>query len=337
MFGQVLGEVLGHALGQRGDQHAVAQLDALVDLGHQVIDLGADRADLDDRIDQAGRAHHQFGDLAFGLAQLVRPRRGRDIDAARATLFPLFKPQGTVVQGRGQAETELDQGFLARPVAFEHRADLRNGHVRFVDHQQRIRRQVVEQRRRWIAGVLAGEMPRVVLDAVAVADLSHHLQIELSTLRQALRFHQLVLLVQLFEADLQLRLDRVHRRQHALAGGRVMGLGIDGIAHHLAQAFAGQRIEHADLLDLAFKQLDAHRFAVRFGREHIDHFAAHAEGAAVQLEFVAGVLQLGQVLDQLALVDPLTGGEDQAHRQIVLGRAEAVDRRYRRHHDRIRA
>ncbi|KAG1279542.1 hypothetical protein G6F64_014572 [Rhizopus arrhizus] len=59
LLGEVLGEVLRHALGQRGDQHAVAGLDALVGLAHQVIDLGTDRTDFHHRIDQAGRAHHQ--------------------------------------------------------------------------------------------------------------------------------------------------------------------------------------------------------------------------------------------------------------------------------------
>ena len=41
---QVVGEVLGHLLGQRGDQHALVALDALLDLGDEIIDLAFDRA-----------------------------------------------------------------------------------------------------------------------------------------------------------------------------------------------------------------------------------------------------------------------------------------------------
>ena len=51
-------------------------------------------------------------------------------------------------------------------------------------------------------------MARVVLDAVAVADLRHHLQVELGALRQPLHLHQLVLRVQLFQRS-ELDLDRV--------------------------------------------------------------------------------------------------------------------------------
>ncbi|MNV64361.1 hypothetical protein D3C71_1570010 [compost metagenome] len=134
--------------------------------------------------------------------------------------------------------------------------------MRFVDHQQRVRRQVVEQGRRRLARRLAGEVPRVVLDAVAEADLGHHLQVELGPLRQALRLHQLVLLVELFQPRLELGLDGLHRGQHALAGGGVVGLGIHRVAHQLAQALAGERVEHADLLHFAVEQFDAHRFAV---------------------------------------------------------------------------
>jgi hypothetical protein len=39
------------------------------------------------------------------------------------------------------------------------------------------------------------------------------------------------------------------------------------------------------------------------GREDVDHLAAHAVGAAVQLHIVAGVLQLRQAAQDRALVD----------------------------------
>ncbi len=82
VFSQVLGEVLGHALGQRGHQHAIAELDALVNLGHEVVDLRTNRSDLHHRVDQTGWAHHQLGDFAGRLAYLIRTRRCRNIDAA---------------------------------------------------------------------------------------------------------------------------------------------------------------------------------------------------------------------------------------------------------------
>ena len=75
----VLGQILGHALGQRGDEHAVALLGALADLGEQVVDLVRDRADLDLGIEQAGRPDDLLDDDALRLVELVvapaSPRR----------------------------------------------------------------------------------------------------------------------------------------------------------------------------------------------------------------------------------------------------------------------
>ena len=51
----VFDEVLGHALGQHRDQHALALLGAVAALGDQVVDLLLDRADDHRRIDQPGR------------------------------------------------------------------------------------------------------------------------------------------------------------------------------------------------------------------------------------------------------------------------------------------
>ena len=40
-LGVVLGQILGHALGQRRDQHALVRLDPLADLAEQIVDLMA--------------------------------------------------------------------------------------------------------------------------------------------------------------------------------------------------------------------------------------------------------------------------------------------------------
>ena len=76
---QVFGEVLGHALGERGDEGAVAGGGDLLDLAQQVVDLVARRADLDRRIDEAGRADDLLDEDAAGLLHLpfaaASPRR----------------------------------------------------------------------------------------------------------------------------------------------------------------------------------------------------------------------------------------------------------------------
>jgi hypothetical protein len=79
--------------------------------------------------------------------------------------------------------------------------------VGFVDHQQRVVRQVVVERRRRRSGFTAREVARVVFDAVAVTQFQDHLQVETGALLQALGFHQLVVGAQVFQALGQLDLD----------------------------------------------------------------------------------------------------------------------------------
>ena len=82
---QVVGQVLGHLLRQRRDQHALAGLLAQADLGQQVVDLVPRRPHLDLGVDQAGRADDLLDDLGRD-AHLVRARAWprRRSPAARA-------------------------------------------------------------------------------------------------------------------------------------------------------------------------------------------------------------------------------------------------------------
>ncbi len=99
----------------------------------------------------------------------------------------LFEVERAVVEGGGQAEAVVDEVLLAAAVAVPHAVDLRNGDVGLVDEEQEVAREVVEQRGRRLAGQTAGEVARVVLDAVAVADGLDHFEIEAGALVDALR------------------------------------------------------------------------------------------------------------------------------------------------------
>ena len=64
---------------------------------------------------------------------------------------------------------------------------------------------VVEQGRRRLARRPAREVTRVVLDALAVAELGEHLEIEEGALRQPLRLEELLLALELGEPLVELR------------------------------------------------------------------------------------------------------------------------------------
>ena len=133
----------------------------------------AHRPHLDRRIHQPGRPDDLLDDHAAAPSPArTGPGVADTKTTCRDALLPLLEVQRPVVERRRQPEAVRDQHFLARPVAVVHAADLRHGLVALVDDDQRVVGQVVEQRRRRLARRAAGQVPRVVLDAVAVADLA---------------------------------------------------------------------------------------------------------------------------------------------------------------------
>src|SRR3569623_465444 len=321
---QIIGEVFRHTLGERGDQHAFADLHALVLFGQEIVHL-RDRGPYDDLwIDQSGRPHDLLGNL-IGVRALVVGGRRRDEDALRTPRLEFLKFERAVVHRRGQAEAVIDQVLLARAVALVHRAPLRNRDMAFIDVHRRVGRQVISQGRRRLAGRAAGEVARVIFDAGTMAELHQHFNIELGAFFETLRLHQFIRLAQLRQTLGEFGLDALDRFQHFVARRHVVALRVDRDARQLARDLAGQRVEHTDALDLLVEQLDAHGLGLRLRREDVDDLAAHAIGRAPQFDVVAGVLQLGEAAQHVALVHHVTARQVQHHAVIGLGITEAVD------------
>src|SRR5262249_51876245 len=139
--------------------------------------------------------HDLFNQLP-GMRMLIRAWcRGNENHLRREPL-PLLELQRTIVERGWQAEAVFDQRFLARAVAAVHRAQLWNRLVAFIDHEQRVRWQVVEQAWRRLAALASRQVARIVLDARAIADFANHLEVKLRALLEPLRLDQLVVLVQ---------------------------------------------------------------------------------------------------------------------------------------------
>ncbi len=205
----------------------------------------------------------------------------------------------------------------------------------FVDHQQTVCWQVIKQRRRRLARPAPGEEAGVVFDAGAVAQLVHHLQVELGTLAEALLFQQLIVRQQHFAALGQLHFDLFHRLHDTLARRHVVRFRVDGEALDHRLNVSCQRVEERQAFDLLVKQLNAQRHIVRFRREDVDHFAAHAERTTLEGLVIAGVLQLRQAAQNRALVDDHPLRQVQHHLEIEIRIAQAVNRRNRGHHNHI--
>ena len=81
----------------------------------------------------------------------------------------------------------------------------------FIDDDQGIARQIVEQCRRRLARLLAGQVPRIILDPAAETHLFQHLQVEHRPLMKPLRLEQFAFLDQLWFPPLQLLTNRFDR------------------------------------------------------------------------------------------------------------------------------
>ena len=216
LFVHVFGQVFGHALGQRRDQHAVALGCNLADLVQQIVHLRFDRADFNRRIEQSGGPDHLFGENAAGLFQLPFLRRGGYEDRLRPHRVPLLEFQRPVVGAGRQAEAVFGQRELAAIVAPVHAAYLRHRHVAFVGEYDGVVGNVFEQGRGRLARCATRQVSGIVLDPVADTSRLQHFEVELGALFQTLGLQQLALGLKLFQADGELLFDAfdslLHRR-----------------------------------------------------------------------------------------------------------------------------
>ena len=322
---QVFGEVFRHALGEHGAERAITLLRGLADLAEHVVHLGAGGADLDGRVDEAGRADDLFGEDAAGLFHLPVAGRGGDGDSLRPHGVPFLEAQRPVVHARRQAEAVFGKRRLAAEVAAIHAADLRDGDMALVDEDQRIVGNVFEEGRRRLAGAAAGEVARIVLDAGAGAGRLHHLDVVAGALLQPLGLQQPAGRLELGEPVLQLLLDLADRGIQRRARCHIVRIGVDLDGLEVAGLAAGQGVEFGDRVDLVAEHGNAPGGILQVGGEDLDRVAAHPERAAGEVDVLALVLLGDEVGEQLALVEPVADRHLEGHRGIGFHRADTVD------------
>ena len=146
-----------------------AAVDALQNFAQQILDLAFHWAHHDDGVQQTGGADDLLGHAA-GMFPFIGAGSSADKDRLADLGFKFLKFQRAVVKRRGQAEAIFHQRFFAAVVPAEHAADLRQHHMAFIHHQDKIFGEVVQQRGGGGAGGTAGQHGRVVLDALAHAN-----------------------------------------------------------------------------------------------------------------------------------------------------------------------
>ena len=140
---QMVGQVLGHALGQRGHQHALLAGNALANLVLKIVNLPTNRTNVDLGIEQTGRTNNLLN-VVLANPQLVIARRGRNIDKLGYPCLKLIETKRAVIERRGQAKTVFHQRHLTRAITFVHAANLRHRHMALIDDTEHILGKVID-------------------------------------------------------------------------------------------------------------------------------------------------------------------------------------------------
>ena len=304
---KVVGQFLGHPLGQGRDQNPLVPLRPLSDLFDKVVNLILRRTHLNRRVQQSGRPYNLLYHKAVGAFQLIVGRGGADIDLLTGNRVELIEGQRSVVRGSRKSETIFNKDRLSRVVAAVHRPDLRDGDVALVDEGDEVLREVVDQAERPLARLATVQIAGVVLDAGAVPHLLDHLTVVLDTLLQALGLQPLANLVEVVHLLFEIVLDHAHGLDGAFPRGHEVRGREDRSLIQGLDVRSGERIDQRKGINLIPEKLDPHGF-VRASEEDIDGVAAYPEGPSFEIHLRAAVVRVDQMVEQprqAALLSPL--------------------------------
>ena len=140
---QMVGQVLGHALGERGHQHALLAGNALANLVLKIVNLPTNRTHIDLGVEQTGWTNNLLN-VVLAHPQLVVARCGRNIDKLGYPCLKLIETKRAVIECRRKAKTMLHQRHLTRAVTFVHAANLRHRHMALIDDAEHILGKVID-------------------------------------------------------------------------------------------------------------------------------------------------------------------------------------------------
>ena len=255
-FEQVVGEILGHLLGEGGHQNPLIVGGPFLHIPHEIVDLAFGRADDHLWIDESGRSDDLLDD-GCGLATLPVARGGGQQYRLAGLAVPLLEVEGAVVDRRGKTEPVGDQHVLSGSVSCVLAVNLGDGDMALVDHREVVVREVIEKRVGRLPFFSTVEIPRVVLDPRAEANLAHHLHVVGRAHAKPLRLEMLALFIQIGEPIGKLDLDLAERPLHPRSRGDVVTGRVYPQLAELIDDLPGDRVHLQDPLDLIPEVLDA--------------------------------------------------------------------------------
>ena len=252
-------------------------------------------------------------------------------------LLKLAEEQRPVVVGGGQAEAVLHQGILPGAVAVVHGAYLRDGDVALVNEADEILGEIVQQGIGRVPRLAAVKVAAVILDALAVADLTHHFDVIIGALGNALGLQQLALLFELGHPLLQVALDDGDVFLHVAVVGGVVGSGEYRRVLQGGQHMAADHLDFRNAVDLVPEEFHPQGVLVFPGGDDLHRIPPHAEGAANEIQVVALVLNLDELAQQGVPVHGHARAQGDHLPLVLAGVAHGIDAAHRGHDDHVPA
>ena len=241
-FGEEIGKVFRHFLGECGNEHTLMGLFPLMDFTEQVIHLPFNGPHFDAWIQKAGGTDNLLCQVRL-YPHFIGPRRGGYINNLVDSFRKFIKGQGPVVQGAGQAEAIVHQGALSGLVAVVHGPELGHRYMGFIDHDEEIIGEIVQKGVGRLSGLSVRHMAGIVFDARAVPYLLHHFQVIVRPLFQTLGLQQFSFIPEFLQPSLQFRLNGAHSPPQFIGAGNIMGSRKYADVVSFRHRFAGEHIK----------------------------------------------------------------------------------------------
>ena len=199
----------------------------------------------------------------------------------------------------------------------------------FVDKHDKIMREIVQKRKRRLAGYAPVKVPRVVFYARAIAYFLHHFYVVTNALAYALRLYQLVIVGKKFDLLFAVALYLLDCVHHCLMFHGVMARGENRGVRKPRNDIARHNVELAHPVYFVAEKLDAYAVLGHVGGKNIHGVAAHAEIGSFGREIVALVVDVYKPSDKRVARHLVVGAHGQRKPVIFFGRAQTVNARHR--------
>ncbi len=218
----------------------------------------------------------------------------------------------------------FDKGSLTGHVALVHCPNLRDSHMGFVDDQNKIVREEVQQSVRGGARTASVDVARIVLNPSAGANLAHHLQVVGGAHPQPLSLKQFSPFLKPLHPVFHLFLNGGYGALHALLPRHIVAGREHVHSIHGPDHVPRKRVQDRDGINFVAKKFNPDRQFLIHG-DDLHRVPTNTKGAARELHVVTHILHLNEPLQQLIAPHLLPDFQLQHPRHILFRGAQAVN------------